>query len=77
MQPARLRRIGHEGGYDAIQLSLGLSGRVALEDSRLRLDDLAERPERHALAVGQAPPLSPRDQPGLVVHEPEELEHEA
>src|SRR5439155_22000926 len=43
-----------------------LSG-VALQDPRLRLDDLAEGPEAHALAVGQRAPAPPGDglRPGL------------
>src|SRR5205085_9083168 len=43
------------------------------KDARLCLDDLAERPERDALAVGQTAALTPRDQLRLVVDQLEEL----
>ena len=46
-------------------------GGVGLEDSRLCLRHLAERPEADALAVGQAAALPPRDQLGLGVDRPE------
>ena len=52
------------------------SGRVGLEDPGLRLHDLAERPERDALAVGNATPLAPADQLALVLCVPEELADE-
>jgi hypothetical protein len=55
------------------QLCLGLDGSVRLEDSRLRLHDLAERPERHSLPVRQRTPLSPEDQLGILVDDPPQL----
>ncbi len=49
-------------------------GVVRLEDARLRLHDLPERPVRDALAVGEAAPLPPcRHQVGLIVEVREEL----
>ena len=36
--------------------------RVLLEDARLRLDDLAERPERDPVTVGKAASLAPGDE---------------
>jgi len=42
------------------KLAIGLGLAVGLEDPRLRLHDLAQRPEGDALAIGQAsPPLPP------------------
>ena len=41
--------------------------RVLLEDAGLRLDDLAERPQRDAVAVGEAAALAPRDELGVGV----------
>ena len=41
-----------------------------LEDARLRLDDLAERPEGHALAVRETAALPPRDQLRVGVDRP-------
>ena len=46
-------------------------------DARLRLDDLAERPQRHPVAVRQASALTPRDELGIVLHELTELVDEA
>ena len=40
---------------------------VGIEDAGVRLDDLPERPERDALAVGQAAALAPGDEPGRCV----------
>ena len=51
--------------------------RVLLEDARLRLDDLAERPQRDAVAVGEAAALAPRDELRVGVDDPGELVDEA
>ncbi len=40
-----------------------------LEDRRMRLDHLAQRPERDSLAVGQRPSLPPVDELGILVHD--------
>ena len=53
---------------------LRLIGRVRLEDSRLRFDDLAQGPECDAVAVGKAAPLPPVDDVGVLLDRPEELE---
>src|SRR5712691_614266 len=53
-EPARLARLRNETCNGSVQLLLGVIRSVGLEDSRLRLDDLAERPECHTLAVGKA-----------------------
>ena len=45
-----------------VDLRRDLLRRVLLEDARLRFDDLAERPERDPVAVGEAAPLAPGDE---------------
>jgi hypothetical protein len=45
-------------------------------DAGLRLDDLAERPQRHALAVREAAALTPRDDLRVLVDDPMQLVHE-
>src|SRR5207253_933316 len=49
---------------------------VALEDSRLRLNDLGQRPEAAALAVRRAAPLEPAEELRLLLERSEELEGE-
>ena len=51
--------------------------RVLLEDARLRLDDLAECPQRDSVAVREAAALTPRDELGIGVDDPVELVDEA
>ena len=50
-----------------VDLRRDLLGRVLLEDAGLRLDDLAERPQRDPVAVGEAAPLAPGDELGIRV----------
>ena len=52
-------------------------GWILLVDSGLRLDDLAERPERDSVAVREAATLAPGDQLGVGLDDPRELEDEA
>ena len=61
---------------DRTQLRLGVGLAVAFEDAGLRLDHLAERPERDALSVGEAAPVAPVDQLGMPLDRMEELEHQ-
>src|SRR3954447_3306682 len=77
LQPAPLRLLRNAALEDVAKLPLRLVRSVRFEDSRLRLHDLAERPERDALAVWKASPLTPGDQIGIRVDHPEELAHEA
>ena len=49
---------------------------VVLVDPRLCLHDLAERPERHAVPVGETTAVAPRDDLLVVRHGPAELGHE-
>ena len=55
------------------ELLLGHLGGVRLEHPGLRLHDLAERPERDALAVRQPAPLAPHDELVVLVHGAAEL----
>ena len=57
--PAGLGRILDHTPNRRSQLVVGLLGCVALEDPRLRLDHLAERPEADAVAVGERATLTP------------------
>ena len=50
---------------------------VGLEDARLGLDDLGERPEREPGAVRQAPPLAPDDRLRALRREALELDEQA
>ena len=52
-------------GEHRLELGGGDVGRVGLQDPGVGLEDLPERPERDALAVGEAPTLAPGDQVGL------------
>ena len=47
------------GGYGLIDLRARDLGIVGLEDPGLGLDDLAQRPERHPIAIRQAATLAP------------------
>ena len=67
-----VERLGHDRG----EFLFHLSRRIRLEDARVRLDHLGERPVRDALPVGQAPALSPVDELGLAFQHAEELGHQ-
>ena len=71
--PFRLLRVGNRLVDDALELGRRLLLGRTLEDSRVRLQDLGESPERDALAVGQAPALAPVDQLWLRLDGGEEL----
>ncbi len=55
------------------ELLRDLGGRVLFEDAGLRLDDLAQRPERDTVAIGETAPLSPGDELGVGLDDPREL----
>ena len=76
LEPLRLRWIGCHLRDHAAQLLPGLVDRVALEDPCLRLHDLGQRPEGHAVAVGQGSALTPGDERLVLVDSCEELEDE-
>ncbi len=56
-----------------MDLGRDVVGRVSFEDSRLRLDDLAERPHRDPVAVRETVALSPRDELLVVLYDPAQL----
>ena len=60
-----------------VDLRRDLLRRVLLEDAGLRLDDLAERPQRDPVAVGEAASLAPGDELGVGVDDALELVDEA
>ena len=66
------KRLGHRTDLFAGDLC-----RVAFQDPGLRLHDLAERPEAHALAVGQRPATAPVDELVALLDRAVELVDEA
>jgi hypothetical protein len=62
LDPRCLALVGDERPHGALELHLGLCDVVGLEDPGLRLDDLAERPERDSLAVREGSALAPGDE---------------
>ncbi len=75
LDPHALTLVGHDRRRRH-QLLRGGMGRVRLEDTRLRLDDLAERPEGHTLAIRERAALPPRNQLVVAVDDPAELVQE-
>ena len=71
--PFGLVRLGQERLDGVRELGVRDLGRVVLEDARLRLRHLAERPEADALAVWQGAALAPRDQLGQRLDDREQL----
>ena len=59
LDPVGLPRLGNSAPTAWPSLAAGFAVVVGLEDARLRLDHLAERPEGDALAVGQRAALAP------------------
>jgi hypothetical protein len=66
LDPRRFLHVGDEVVDAAVELGLDGFGRVAFEDPGLRLDHLAQRPERHTVAVRQAAPAPPGHETGVV-----------
>ena len=75
--PRRLGLVGNEVANGGRDLCPRLVGAVGLENSRLRLQDLRESPERRPLAVRKRATLPPDDELGIVVGDAEELADEA
>ena len=77
LDPGGVGRVADESLDGLAKLLLGLARAVGLEDARLRLDHLAERPERHALAVRKRAAVAPVDEPVVAgLDRLEELEDE-
>ena len=55
------------------QLRSGHLHIIGVKYSRVALDDLSQRPERHPIAIGQAPPGPPRHQVGQPIDVGEQL----
>ena len=75
--PARLCLVGQQPDDRLVELPDRVGRRIRLEDARLRLHHLAERPEADALAVGQRAPLTPGDEPVAAVDRSEQLGEQA
>ena len=73
LDPRLVARAGERVLDGLVDLGRDLVRRVLLEDAGLRLDDLAERPERDPVAVGEAAALAPGDELGVGVDDPVEL----
>ena len=65
LDPRLVARAGERVLDGLVDLGRDVVERVLLEDARLRLDDLAERPERDPVAVGEAAALAPGDELGV------------
>ena len=76
-EPVALGLVLAHGGHGRLELLEGEPGRIRLEDPRLRLDHLAQRPVRHPLAIGQASSLAPEDELRAIVEVAAELPQEA
>ena len=74
--PGTLPLVLDQLGHRARQLVGCLVARRGLEDPRLRLDHLAERPVGDALAVRQRPSLPPGDEIRVLVDDTPQLLHE-
>src|SRR5262249_60814828 len=75
LDPGGIVPVGDRFREGMPQLRLRPICTVALEDLGVRLDDLADRPERDALPVGQTSPLPPAER--LVARQrPKELERQ-
>src|SRR5579859_1094175 len=76
-QPLTVPRVLAEAFDHRDELLLCRGAVVRLEDPGVRLDDLAERPEAHALAVGEGTTLTPGDDLLVCVGDLEQLGDEA
>ena len=73
LDPRLVARAGERVLDGLVDLRRDLLGRVLLEDAGLRLDDLAERPQRDPVAVREAAALAPGDELGIGVDDPLQL----
>ena len=67
----------HALRQDRIEPRLDRGDVIGVEDACMSLEDFAQRPERHALSVGEAAPLAPRDHLGMLIKAARKLKHEA
>ena len=67
-QPVALLLVGERRGQRRVELLVDDAGRIVVQDARLGLHHLAERPEAHPFAVGETSPLSPTDEIGELFH---------
>ena len=72
-QPGELLDVGQ----NHLQLLGCYLGRVGLIDTRVRLHDLPQRPERNPIPIGQTPPLPPADDLRMLVDISKQLSAEA
>ena len=77
LDPRLVAGSGERVLHGLVDLRRDLLGRVLLEDASLRLDDLAERPQRDPVAVGEAATLAPGDELRVGVDDSMELVDEA
>jgi hypothetical protein len=77
LEPRPLGVVLEERSDRVAELGRGNLAVVRLEDPRLRLHDLPERPEGDALAVGEAAPVPPGDELRPIVEGASELSDEA
>src|SRR5439155_22900087 len=59
VEPRPFGRLRHQAGEQLGELLVAVGGRVGVENTRLSLHDLAESPERDAVAVREAPTATP------------------
>ena len=76
-QPVALFLVGHGRCERRIELLRRHVGRIVVEHAGLGLQHLAERPEAHAFAVREAPPLPPPHEVGQLVDVVGERRHDA
>ena len=77
LQPCRLVHVRERLGHGLRELAARRGGVVRLEDSGFGLHDLAQCPERDALAVGEAAPVAPGDEIGTIVEHGTKLRGQA
>ena len=77
LDPVRVAGVREDVGDSASQLLLDAVRGVLLDDAGLGLDDLRERPERYAVAIGEAAALAPRDELRVGIGDARQLVHEA
>jgi hypothetical protein len=75
-QPLPLARLLDHRRDRVAELGCRLDPIVGVQDARLSLDHLTQRPKRDPLAVGKTAPLAPGDQLRLSIHDGMQLAHQ-